>query len=112
MLSCRTYIKTSAQKAYRLQRSATAAELRAPHHPQQGSSRWSATGSRLARSNRALSILIIAATKGIPNMPQNGTAVQQSRSRSGLLVAKEMLDDKLSEDGRVSIKSLHSRVKA
>ena len=37
-------------------------------------------------------------------MAQNGTAVQQSRSRSGLLVAKEMLDDKLSEDGRVSVK--------
>ncbi|CAL5228150.1 g11230 [Coccomyxa viridis] len=33
-------------------------------------------------------------------MAQNGTAVQQSRSRSGLLVAKEMLDDKLSDDGK------------
>ena len=40
----------------------------------------------------------------MPNMAQNGTAVQQSRSRSGLLVAKEMLEDKLSGGGRVSLK--------
>ncbi len=40
-------------------------------------------------------------------MAQNGTAVQQSRSRSGLLVAKEMLDDKLSDDGKVSAKPFH-----
>lgn len=41
-------------------------------------------------------------------MAQNGTAVQQSRSRSGLLVAKEMLDDKLSDDGKVRAKSFDS----
>ena len=34
-------------------------------------------------------------------MAQNGRPVQHSRSRSGLLVAKEVLDDKLSDSGKV-----------
>ena len=34
-------------------------------------------------------------------MAQNGGPVQHSRSRSGLLVAKEVLDDKLSDCGKV-----------
>ena len=34
-------------------------------------------------------------------MTQNGRPVQHSRSRSGLLVAKEVLDDKLSDSGKV-----------
>ena len=47
---------------------------------------------------RASTALLASSAEG---MAQNGGPVQHSRSRSGLLVAKEVLDDKLSDCGRV-----------
>ena len=115
--SCRyteTSVHTSCRQSHRL--AAAAIQLKTAHKLQQHALTCFSPVTRLLRLNKGP---VASAAEGLPNMAQNGavndTAVQQSRSRSGLLVAKEMLDDKLSHGGKVSIHylgSVHRKVPA
>ncbi len=100
-------VHTSYHQSHRL--AAAAIYFKTAHKLQRQALKCFSPVTRLLRFNKGF---VTSAAEGLPNMAQNGTAngtaVQQSRSRSGLLVAKEMLDDKLSHGGKVSIHSMGS----
>ena len=111
MLSSCTYTETSVHTSYHQSYCLVAAAIqrKTAHKLQQQPLKCLSPVTRLLKLGKGL---VASAAEGLPYMAQNGTmngtAVQQSRSRSGLLVSKEMLDDKLSHGGKVSIISIGS----